>query len=274
MTRLIPSLLAVIAWLPAAASAAADGDARTIAAGLGDDAGAEAIVACARANAPDETFAQRGRLETVRPDGDNRTLYIRMLAQRSEHGVDANLRVLNPPDLTGMAFLVLAGETDDAMFTYVPALRRTRRVTGSATAQSLWGTDFSYADVRQLVGSVGGSDATRQADGQVAGHPTYRLRATPAADSQGDYAQAMIDIRKQDCVPLGARFLDSGGNVLRELIVDADSITDDGERRFASRMTMHDRTTGSRTNVELSRVEFDESIPRRAFHPRGFQDVD
>jgi len=233
------------------------------------------LVACARANAPQQTFKQDAELETIRADGDSRTLYIRVAARKGESGIDANLKVRNPPDLSGMAFLVLANEGDqDTMFTYVPALNRSRRVTGNASTQSLWGTDFTYADIRGLLGAVDGGEASRGDDETVAGHPVYRLNVIPDQASEADYARVELALEQAHCVPLRARFYDASDTVVRELDVDPDSIEQSGDHHFARKMTMHNRQTGSRTRVELSRVEFDESIPRRAFHPRGFETVD
>lgn len=236
---------------------------------------ADELTRCARANAPQETFKQHAELETVRADGDSRTLYIRLLARKSRDGVDANLRVLNPPDLSGMSFLVLAdADEGDAMFTFVPALNRSRRVTGNASSQSLWGTDFTYADVRQLLGTVGGGTATRRADSSYRGTPVHVLDLTPAEQTEIDYARIVMALEPTHCVPVHVQFLSESDAVIRELEVDPESIEQAGERHFARRMTMYNRQTQSRTRVELSRVEFDETIPRRAFHPRGYESVD
>ena len=236
---------------------------------------AEELARCARANAPSETFKQHAELETVRADGDARTLYIRLLARKSRDGVDANLRVLNPPDLSGMSVLVLADAEDgDAMFTYVPALQRSRRVSGNASSQSLWGTDFTYADVRQLLGTVDGGTATRQPDSTYRDEPVHVLDLVPAATAEVDYARIIMALEPANCVPVHVRFINHADAVIRELEVDPTSIEQAGERHFARRMTMYNRQTQSRTRVELSRVEFDESIPRRAFHPRGYESVD
>ena len=236
---------------------------------------ADDIVTCARANAPQQTFQQDAKLETVREDGDARTLYVRMVAQKSEHGVDANLKVRNPPDLSGMAFLVLSNAgPKDTMFTYVPALNRSRRVTGNASTQSLWGTDFTYADIRQLLGAVSGGDVTRVDDETVADRPVYRLSVIPPEASEATYARVEMALEQTHCVPLHAQFYDGSDTLVRELEVDPESIEQAGNHHFARSMTMHNRQTGSRTLVELSRVEFDESIPRRAFHPRGYETID
>ena len=55
-----------------------------------------------------------------------------------------------PPDVHGSAYLMIEKQTGEEMFVYLPDLKRARRTHPNTMAGSLFGTDFSYEDVKYL----------------------------------------------------------------------------------------------------------------------------
>src|SRR3546814_19418383 len=68
------------------------------------------------------------------------------------------MRISAPGDLAGASYLLRERDNGDEMYVYIPALSKVRRVSGAAVDGSLWGTDLSFADVKQLGNAFGGSD--------------------------------------------------------------------------------------------------------------------
>src|SRR3546814_9305763 len=77
------------------------------------------------------------------------------------------------------------------MYVYIPALSKVRRVSGAAVDGSLWGTDLSFADVKQLGNAFGGSDPKMGNDEVLAGRTVHMLSVMPSASDSARFTRLL-----------------------------------------------------------------------------------
>lgn len=225
---------------------------------------------CAAANAPEQSFSQRATFVTTDRVGASRTLTSTVYGKSEDGKLRLTLHVSQPPDVAGTAILLRREDDDDSMFIYLPALKKSRRITGGMTSTKLLGTDFSYNDIQQLFGALSNGQAELLAPGTVGDRAVHRVELRPQVLEGGDFVQVIASVDEQTCVPLQVDFVDADDVVVKRLRTDVDSIQTVAGRKLATHFVMEDRVAESSTELTLSRVEFDERIPLSLFHPRGY----
>ena len=226
--------------------------------------------ACASANAPSESFSQNAKFVTTDAEGATRTLETRLYGRSEDGKLRLTLHVRQPPDVSGTALLIRREDGDDDMFMYLPALRKSRRVTGAMTSSKVLGTDFSYADIQRLFGTLSTGTATALPDGTLEEQPVHQVQLEPQIIDGGDPVRVVAALEQAHCVPLRVSFYDETGTVIRQLDADVSSIQAVGSHHLATQFVMQDKVVGSTTELTLSKVEFDERIPISLFNPRGY----
>ena len=232
------------------------------------------VLECARANVPEKTFQQDATFTTSTADGLERKLDVRILGERGEDGLRLNLRVTAPPATAGTTILIREREGQDDMRIFLPATGRAQAVTGSMAASKLLGTDFSYQDLKQMFGAMLDGSSSYLGEGEVATRAVQRLQLIPAAEEATPYATVEISFDKQSCVPLLADFRDTEAQSMRQLIADADSLTEQDNRHYATRYKLVDQGSSTQTTVDFTKVVYDDKLPRSAFHPSSFKNVE
>ena len=230
----------------------------------------DSVRACAAANAPEQSFTQRANFITTDRVGASRTLQSTVYGKSEDGKLRLTLHVEQPPDVAGTAILLRRENADDDMFIYLPALRKSRRITGGMTSTKLLGTEFSANDLQQWFGTLSKGEATLLEPGQVADRAVHRIALQPQVIDGGDTVQVIAAVDQEHCVPLRVDFVDADGAIVRQLRTDLSSIQTVKGRQLATHFVMEDRVAESRTELTLSRIEFDERIPLSLFHPRGY----
>lgn len=167
------------------------------------------------------------------------------------------VRFMAPPDVAGAAFLAIENKgRDNDQFLYLPALGKTKRISGSQRSQSFMGTDFSYGDfdAKYL------SDATVNKTGEeaVEGAQCWVLDSAPKEGQAGEYGKAKVWVEKGTFMVRKVEFYDKQvalWKVLRVLKVK----TIDG-RTVIAESVMEDVKKGSKTEVQLGKIDFKAKI--------------
>ena len=227
------------------------------------------VQACLRANLPEKTVQQTMELVSSRGDSGERELRAELYATQPEPGQLATMIDMQAPaDMAGARYLVLQNGDSEAVYVYLPALRRVRRITGSQQSDALWGTDFSYADLKQIQGMVGQTpvEFLPLTDADAPGR--HRFSVQPPADSP--YSRIEIDIHAASCLPTQVLFFDRAGAAFKRLTSVPESFVQSGERWLYSELNMENLRENSQTRVRLSEVQYDERISPALFRPNSF----
>jgi hypothetical protein len=199
--------------------------------------------------------------------GDERRRALEIQSAREEGLSRMLVRFTAPDDVAGTAFLLRENDGGaDEQILYLPALKRTRRITGSQRRGAFMGTDFSYADLE--VRRSGGSKCTRLEDEAVEGQTAYVIEVTPEERTEDDaYAKAKMWIHQRTLVPLRVDLYGDDGEVMKRMRVHR--LERVAGRWMATETTMETLARGSRTLLRLDEVDPDARFPPETFTERA-----
>lgn len=230
----------------------------------------EQIRSCARANMPDSSFSQKVELSSWDKAGGERALEGRLYGEKqAENRMSLMLSLDQPRDLAGARYLLVRKKQRDDMYVYLPAVKRTRRIMGGMRGQPLWGTDFSYEDIKQLQLALTEGDTEYLGDGKIADRTVHQLRVIPLADAESAYTAIEIDIDQQTCLLRQARFFDSSG-VFKRMDNKPEAFSQNGQRWVAGEVQMENLRSGTHSLLKLANYSFDEDLQNTRFSPQSF----
>lgn len=223
------------------------------------------ILACMSANSPKEALVQVVELVTVDRTGSERTQTGKLSMKRFPEGGRVVLRVEDPPDLRGTAFLLIQKQDRSDMFTYLPELKKVRRISSHSMRGRLLGTDFTYEELEQMLAISRASSPVLEGVGTVAGRPTWTLRTAPVADSGSRYSKIVSQIDQETCIPIVIDFFETGDEPAKTLTCDPERITQEGGVHVPRLVQMEDRRRGTRSRIVTHSVEVDPELRDRDF---------
>jgi hypothetical protein len=166
-------------------------------------------------------------LEDERPDGDDRTSMITMTlinkrdrkrvrqvkSFSKDYGKDKKSVMIfrEPADVRKTAFL--SWEYDDAdreddKWLYMPAMRKTRRISGASKNEYFMGTDFTYDDMGDR--SVDEDVHTLVGEEPAMGHDCWKIESVPV-DKEDMYARKVLWVSKTAHMIMQAAYYDKDG---------------------------------------------------------------
>jgi hypothetical protein len=232
---------------------------------------AEDIRACARKNYPASSSTQAFVLTSIGRDGAERSLQATAYWKRGSDGrAKVMLQVDKPDDLRGSSYLMLEKSTRDDLFMYLPAVNRVKRIQGSQLSDSLWGTDFSYEDIKQVQGIFDAGTLTREADAELAGKKVHVLAFVPAQVEESAYKRIVSRIDPATCVALQTDFFQSADTPRKRLTIDPKEVRPQGTRWVAHLYEMQDLHNQTRTVLRIEKMSADVELPERLFNPQTF----
>ena len=223
------------------------------------------ILACVSANSPGKALVQVVELVTVDRTGSERTQTGKLAMKRFPEGGRVVLRVEDPPDLRGTAFLLIQKEDRSDMFTYLPELKKVRRITSHSMRGRLLGTDFTYEEFEQMLAISRASNPVLEGVGTAAGRPTWILRTAPQADSGSSYTKIVSHVDQETCIPIVIDFFEAGDEPAKTLTCDPERITMESGVHVPRLVQMEDRKRGTRSRIVTHSVEVDPELRDRDF---------
>ncbi len=225
-----------------------------------------------RANVPPTLRIQEVELTATDRSKGERVLKGRLYAIRQNELVRAVLRIAEPNDLRGAAYLLKeTPEVDrgDEMYMYLPSVNRVRRITGASADGALLGTDFSYNDVKQLQNAFGDSAVKLEKPEVIDQHPVTVAMLTPKPGQSSRYSRIRAWVEQKSCVALKVDFYE--GEVARkELTAPAASLNKADNYWYVSEATMRDLKEGTQTRLKVVGVSSGAELPSRLFDPHSF----
>ncbi len=227
------------------------------------------LMACMRANIPATLRIQEFQLQSVDRKGNKRLLMGKLFAKRDGELLRAMLKLTAPADLKDAAYLVREGEKADEMYVFLPAFNKTRRIIGGAGDGPLFGTDLSYADIKQVQSAFTGAGVNIEAHEQLDGRSVTVMALTPTRQSGSRYTRIKAWIDDVSCVAMKVDFLE-GSTTRKQLLAPASAITKAGNYWYVSDTTMTDLKLGTKTQLKITGVKSGEDVANRYFDPHNF----
>lgn len=212
--------------------------------------GAEARVAMALVNDRGQENKRKVVMRS-RKDGDTRRLFVRFQS---------------PADVAGTSFLGIDDGGDRTQWLYLPAIGKTRRISGKQRNAAFVGTDYTYADMDNR--DIDDSTKTRLADEQVGGRDCYVIEARPTS-KESAYAKVMLWIAKDSWLPLRIRFFDGKDQELKRLTVQEVKKVDG--RWVIAESKMVDLKRQHTTVMKVTEIDIRDDIPLEQFEERALE---
>ena len=256
MIRRIGFALASSAWLLCAATAEA-GPAE------------EKLMACMRANIPATLRIQEFQLTSSDRKGEQRKMAGRLFAKNEKDLLRAMLKLTSPADLSGASYLIREGQKADEMYVFLPALNRVRRINGSAGDGPLFGTDLSYADIKQVQNAFMGAAPRIEGKEKLESRPATVVSVVPTAESGSRYSRIKAWVDDASCLAVKVEFME-GTTIRKRLAAPASAIAKAGNYWYVSESTMFDLKLGTKTQLKITGVKSGEDVANRYFDSRNF----
>jgi outer membrane lipoprotein-sorting protein len=203
-------------------------------------------------------------------EGKVRDLRMRLYWKPSKTGgTRVHLRVVEPSAMIGSSYLLLQEGMGEEVYFYLPGADRALRITGQNMAEPLWGTDFSYGEIKQVMGLLVTGATQRIADATVGGRGAYVLETKTSQDETG-YRKVVNYVDKSACVLLKSEFVANGDKPRKVLEGDLSTLLQADRYWTMLGYKMSDLSRGTYTTLTLSDLSIDERLSEKLFSPKEF----
>ena len=228
---------------------------------------------CMRKNIPQSLRVQEFELTSVDRAGGTRTLRGRLFANKDNEKLRAMIKIQAPPDLRGASYLVREGQERDDMYVFVPALNKVRRISGASTDGPLFGTDFTYTDIKQMQNASEAGTVQLEKPETIEGHPVTVLAITPKPGTPSRYSLIRDWIDQKACVPLKIEFYEAK-TVRKRMLASVKAVQQSGSIWYLAEAKMSDLKDNTSTTLKITGLSSDVKISDRYFNAATFANAD
>ena len=207
-----------------------------------------------------KTLKSETTMLLINDKGQTRERKSTTLSKLQSNGVDSRLLVKfeTPADIKGTGFLqVEHSETDDDLWIYLPALKKSRRLVANNKKDSFVGSDFSYGDV--LLPKVDLYRHTLLRSEAVDGHDGYVIESVPKDDvvkRDSGYSKKITWVRKDNFLEAKVEYYDITGRLLKTQTASDHKLVEPATRRWiALKREMINHQTGHKTVINFGHVQ-------------------
>ena len=227
-----------------------------------------------------DNLVKRGALRDLQlgifdREGKIRDLTMKLYWKPSKtNGSRVHLRILKPEVMLGSSYLMLQEGRNEEVYFYLPGADRALRITGQNMSEALWGTDFSYGEIKQVMGLLVTGETRRLGDATVQGRNAFVLETQTSMEETG-YRKVVNYVDRISCVLLKSEFIANGGGPKKVLEGDLATLLQADKYWTMLGYKMSDLSRGTYTTLTLSDLSVDERLSEKLFAPAEFfkQDV-
>jgi len=212
--------------------------------------GAEARIAMALVNDRGQENKRKVVMKS-RKDGDTRRLFVRFLS---------------PADVSGTSFLGIDDGGTRTQWLYLPAIGKTRRISGKQRNAAFVGTDYTYADMDNR--DIEDSDKVRLEDEKVGKQDCFVVEADPTS-KESSYGKVKLWISKTSWLPLRIRFYDGKDNEVKRLTVQ--EVKKVEGRWVIAESKMVDLKRQHTTVMKVTEIDIRDDLPLEQFEERALE---
>jgi outer membrane lipoprotein-sorting protein len=203
-------------------------------------------------------------MELVNKRGSKRVRSMQSYAKDEGKDSKSIMFFQEPADVKGTGFLTWDyndEDKDDDRWLYLPAMKKTRRISGSSAKKEYFmGSDFTYDDMGNR--DVDSDEHVLLREETVNGHPCYVVQSTPK-DDDGLYSRTEGWIDKEHYVAHKILFYDAMGSLMKELHVE--EMEQIGGIWTVTRMRMQNHQRNHSTVIYIESMEYDRPMDNSMF---------
>ena len=250
----------------------------TAAPGRADEALPSGDEVVARVNARDDgqQVSRKLVMELIDKRGNVRTRETRSFRKYYGEEKRSVLFYESPKNVKDTAFLTFdhpGVDRDDDQWLYLPALRKTRRISGADRGGAFLGTDFSYEDIKKET-RIGVLDYTRKTlrRESLDGRPCIVVEHTPVdADTARElgYGRVLTWIDGELWIVRKAEYWDERGKALKSVAIEDIRKVDGIWTPHRMEATSHGN--GHRSVFTCSEIDYETPVPDDLFSERALR---
>jgi outer membrane lipoprotein-sorting protein len=184
-----------------------------------------------------------------------------------------HFKFLSPKNVRGTAFVQLEHrERENDRWLYLPALRKTRRISGSDKTDSFVGTDLSFEDFEFSDGLVGGESKSYHIlrEEERFGEDCWVIEALPTTEEEkqrSGYSKRIIWVSKEHYHAVFTEFYDHNDEFLKTMRLSDFQIIKlkNSEEVRPYRIDVETIKTGHRTVIEYTDFKIDQPLDGKIF---------
>ncbi|HKY90692.1 MAG TPA: outer membrane lipoprotein-sorting protein, partial [Nevskiaceae bacterium] len=231
----------------------------------------EQIETCIRGNIPSDLQIREFQMVATDKTGGQRTLGGRVYAKLEDNLLMAMMRVEAPSDMRGASYLIREGKEgkEEEMYVYIPALQKVRRISGGMKESSLFGTDLSYSDLKQITYAFSGGKMVLEKTEPYESRPSWVVSMKPESQeaSRFDTVRAWID--QKSCMLMKAEFLQEGA-ARKRFTSSPKFLAQSGPHWYITEGKMEDLQEKTNTQLKIVGLSSKTDLADRLFNPRMF----
>jgi hypothetical protein len=229
----------------------------------------EEVRACLEKNAPKKSSVQTVKLTARDRTGSEQNLDGKIYWKPTEQKLSRVLiEIEAPADVRGSAYLLLEKEGGDEMFTYLPELKKARRLQTQTASGSLFGTDFTYDDFSYLQSVAGRVGTERLPDAELepgSGRKAWVVQVKPPEEPGVKYERVVAFVDPERCVPIKIEFYEVGGALWKVLSVDPAKVEPVGAIFVPKSIVMKDVKNETESRIVVEKIDVDGDVADRLF---------
>lgn len=198
------------------------------------------------------------------------------LVKLQENGIDSRflVRFSSPADIKGTGFLqVEHSDSDDDLWIYLPALKKSRRLVANNKKDSFVGSDFSYGDIS--LPKVDQFRHTLIKTEKIDGFECHVIESVPATDlikTNSGYSKKTSWVRSDNFLETKVEYHDLAGRLLKTQRATGHELVEPKNNRwFAMNREMTNHQTGHRTVIKVSKWEAGLALSDEQFTTRNIE---
>jgi outer membrane lipoprotein-sorting protein len=198
--------------------------------------------------------------------GDQRVRELKQYIRQEGKDEKKIMFFLSPADVKGTSFMSwsYADGRDDDQWIYLPALKRTKRISSDSKADYFMGSDFTYDDLGDRHPSEDNHKLLREET--IDGHACYVVESTPK-EADYMYSKTITWVMKDNFLGLKRDFFDERGNLLKTLSI----------KKFEKingfwtilNTEMHNAQKNHTTKMVFSEVKINQGVSANKFTERS-----
>ncbi len=150
---------------------------------------------------------------------------------------------------------------------FLPALRRSRRISSNRMGGEFVGSHFTFEDMRDR--EVNEDTHSIVGEDKVLGKKTIILESRPQTPEKSTYKKKRLWIHPQTLLPLKIEFYDKKGD--KSKVLEAKKVKKIGKFWTVTNSVMTDLKTQGTTELSFKKIRYDISIPESYFSRRTLE---
>jgi uncharacterized protein len=174
------------------------------------------------------------------------------------------IRFQSPNDVRGTSLLLRESSSEeDDIYLYLPAFKRTRRISGADKKNAFVNSDFTYADMEHR--DIKHASYERLSDVEVDGADCFHIISTPK--HKDSYGKLELFIRKTDYLAQRIKYFDHKGTLIKAYRLHA--VKQFSGTPVATKVQMFTVATGHNTFFLVESVNTDTKLMPIEFRPEA-----